>query len=399
MIEASRGSVRDGPVGEEGRGGAGVEVVGRSELLAQLGGVGALLRFVSPDRDARATSAPPSPEVLPHATGRRLILVDHNEVAQALPDIQHATILEVWEHHRVGDLNIPQPIVFHCEPLRWPREVRMPTSRRAFEWPIVTKRPADSGVTPNLVDYARARETFSWEAARADLDGLPGGRGLNIAHEAIDRHAAGPRVEHLAFRWIGRNGDRRDFTYRDLCLLTSRFANVLQRLGVGRGDVVMGLAGRIPELYIAALGTLKKGSVFSPLFSAFGPEPIQARMRIAKARVLVTTETLYRRKIEALRTTLPDLEHVLLVADGPGPPSELRTHDPRGLMATADDRSRSRRPIPRRSRCSTSRAARPANRKARSTCIRPSSRITRPGSSRSTCARTTSSGARPTRGG
>jgi manganese-dependent inorganic pyrophosphatase len=59
----------------------------------------------------------PTPELLTHATGRRLILVDHNEVAQALADIEHATILEVWEHHRVGDLHIPQPIVFHCEPV------------------------------------------------------------------------------------------------------------------------------------------------------------------------------------------------------------------------------------------------------------------------------------------
>jgi len=59
----------------------------------------------------------PVPELLASATGRRLILVDHNELAQALPDIEHATILEVWEHHRIGDLRIPHPIVFHCEPV------------------------------------------------------------------------------------------------------------------------------------------------------------------------------------------------------------------------------------------------------------------------------------------
>jgi manganese-dependent inorganic pyrophosphatase len=59
----------------------------------------------------------PPPELLTRATGRRLILVDHNEVAQALDDIQHATVLEVWEHHRIGDLDIPRPIVFHCEPV------------------------------------------------------------------------------------------------------------------------------------------------------------------------------------------------------------------------------------------------------------------------------------------
>jgi manganese-dependent inorganic pyrophosphatase len=59
----------------------------------------------------------PIPERLTSATGRRIILVDHNEVAQALDDIRHATVLEIWEHHRIGDLQIPNPITFHCEPV------------------------------------------------------------------------------------------------------------------------------------------------------------------------------------------------------------------------------------------------------------------------------------------
>lgn len=59
----------------------------------------------------------PEPDLLTSATGLRLILVDHNEVAQALDDIRHGTVLEVWEHHRIGDLQIPSPITFHCEPV------------------------------------------------------------------------------------------------------------------------------------------------------------------------------------------------------------------------------------------------------------------------------------------
>ena len=59
----------------------------------------------------------PEPDLLTSATGRLLILVDHNEVAQALDDIRHGTVLEVWEHHRIGDLQIPSPITFHCEPV------------------------------------------------------------------------------------------------------------------------------------------------------------------------------------------------------------------------------------------------------------------------------------------
>jgi hypothetical protein len=62
-------------------------------------------------------------------------------------------------------------------------------------------------VAPNLLDYEKVCAGFSWDAARRELDGLPGGRGLNIAHEAIDRHAAGAMRNHLALRWIGKGGE------------------------------------------------------------------------------------------------------------------------------------------------------------------------------------------------
>ena len=175
-------------------------------------------------------------------------------------------------------------------------------------------KPAAAGtVVPNLADYEAECTPDFWERARRELDGLPGGRGLNIAHEAVDRHARGPRADHLALRWLGKSGEVRDHTYADLAALSSRFANALRGLGVAPGEVVSSLAARIPELYVAALGTLKSRSVFSPLFSAFGPEPVRTRLSLGGARVLVTTELLYRRKVEALRPSLPELEHVILV--------------------------------------------------------------------------------------
>ncbi len=214
----------------------------------------------------------------------------------------------------------------------------MPESARTLgnRWPPIAKPPGSWNVTPNLVDYNRTREAFSWDQARTELDGLPDGRGLNIAHEAVDRHAAGLRRTRVALRWLSKEGLRRDFTYADLRSETNRFANVLRGLGVAKGDPVAVLAGRIPELYIAALGTLKNGSVFTPLFSAFGPEPIQSRINIARAKVLVTTEALYRRKVEALRTSLPSLEHVLLVGETGTVRKLSGVHHLRSLMTEAD---------------------------------------------------------------
>jgi manganese-dependent inorganic pyrophosphatase len=95
--------------------------IGYAHLKAVLGDLGvrpARAGELNPEtRYALERFGLPVPELVATGTGRRLILVDHNEVAQAVDDIAHATVVEVWEHHRVGDLHVPQPIVFHCEPV------------------------------------------------------------------------------------------------------------------------------------------------------------------------------------------------------------------------------------------------------------------------------------------
>ena len=205
-------------------------------------------------------------------------------------------------------------------------------------WKTIEKPKGNWAVVPNLLDYDQVRAKFSWEAARRELAGLPGGRGLNIAYEAVDRHAAGALRDHLALRWLGKRGEIRDFTYADLRAQTNRFANVLKRRGISVGERVFMLTGRIPELYISALGTLKNRNVFCPLFSAFGPEPIRQRIGIGDGRVLVTTAALYKRKVAELRAALPGLRHVLLI----GTPDEVRaipdTQDFHHLMEQAGDR-------------------------------------------------------------
>ena len=202
-----------------------------------------------------------------------------------------------------------------------------------MKWEAIRKRPKDYAGA-NLKDYDRTVSTFSWDKARALLDGLPEG-GLNIAHEAVGRHVLGGRGGKLALRWIGRDNRIQDFRYSDLQASTSRFANVLAQRGVGKGQRVFSLLGRTPELYIAALGTLKNGSVFSPLFSAFGPEPIKARMTIGDAKVLITSEAFYRRKIEPWRHEITSLEHVFLIDCSDNPPAG--TSDLAAIMAAASD--------------------------------------------------------------
>jgi acetyl-CoA synthetase len=190
-----------------------------------------------------------------------------------------------------------------------------------MRWESIIKPPPAAGRF-NLTDYQRACEEFSWSRARQWLDGLPGG-GLNIAYEAVDRHALGPRADAVALRCIGRHGEVTDYSYRNLRDETSRFANLLRGLGVGTGDRVFSLLGRVPELYVTALGTLKNTSVFAPLFAAFGPEPIRDRMLLGDAQVLVTSAQLYERKVAPIRAELPGLKHVLITGSDPVPPGTI----------------------------------------------------------------------------
>ncbi|MFZ2013476.1 MAG: acetate--CoA ligase [Nocardioides sp.] len=152
-----------------------------------------------------------------------------------------------------------------------------------------------------------------WREARTRLDGLPGGRGLNIAHEAVDRHVLHGNGSHTALRCIDLDGAVASYSYEQLRVSTNKFANVLDTLGVGPAETVFTLLGRGLETYVIALGTLKHGSVLSPLFAAFGPEPIRQRLSMGHGRVLVTTAELYRRRIAGIRDQLPELTHVLLV--------------------------------------------------------------------------------------
>lgn len=174
-----------------------------------------------------------------------------------------------------------------------------------------------------MAELIKARKTpatgaselpMGWAAARARLEGLPDG-GLNIAHEAVDRHVAAGHGAQSALIWLGRAGERRVVTYAELAADAARFAHVLHDHGIAPGERMFLLSGRVPELYAATPGAFKDAVVVCPLFAAFGPEPVRARMQIGAASVLVTTEAQYRRKIAGWRADMPGLKLVLILGD------------------------------------------------------------------------------------
>ncbi|EKV31842.1 Acetyl-coenzyme A synthetase [Caenispirillum salinarum AK4] len=179
----------------------------------------------------------------------------------------------------------------------------------AGDFPILRKDD------PSAPDYDTLRAEVD---LHRELDGLLAMRGgrLNIAYEAVRHHVEDGRGDRRAIRFLPASGPPRDFTYSDLDRLSDRFAAILRAHGIAHGSTVFSLLGRGPALYAAILGTWKAGCVFSPLFSAFGPEPVRARMTIGDARVLVTTETFYRRKVMTWRDEMPGLSLVLLAGGG-----------------------------------------------------------------------------------
>jgi acetyl-CoA synthetase len=162
------------------------------------------------------------------------------------------------------------------------------------------------------LDYEKVKASFSWEETAQELDGLPDGKGLNIAYEAITRHSQTHLKDIVALRFIRKDRSFHDLTYSELEKKTSKFANVLENLGIQKGDRVFSLMGRIPELYIVALGTLKYTAVFCPLFSVFGPEPIFQRANRGDACLIITTTLLFEKKIKQLIERLPSLRYILI---------------------------------------------------------------------------------------
>jgi acetyl-CoA synthetase len=133
-------------------------------------------------------------------------------------------------------------------------------------------------------DYASAYADFSLSAAYSVLSG-GGKRPLNAAIECCDRWCGDGRI---ALRWASEDGRRSEHSFEDLRAASSRMAHLLVSLGVGPGDRVGGLLPRTPDLLTTILATWRIGAVYQPLFTAFGPKPIEHRLLTSQAKVVVT---------------------------------------------------------------------------------------------------------------
>ena len=132
--------------------------------------------------------------------------------------------------------------------------------------------------------YDHAVQSFRWSEVHEALGWRPGEK-VSLGHTIVDRHASSGRVALIA---VGRDGRERRYSFAELSEASSRFANLLTRLGVKPGDRVAGLMPRGAEVLVTILGTLKAGAIYVPVFTGFGSDAIRFRLDHCAAKVLVT---------------------------------------------------------------------------------------------------------------
>jgi acetyl-CoA synthetase len=149
---------------------------------------------------------------------------------------------------------------------------------------------------------------------------------LNASVNCLDRHIRSARRNKAALIFEGEPGDRRTLTYWDLYVEVNKFANVLRRMGVRRGDRVGIYLPLIPEVVVAMLACARIGAIHSVVFGGFSPESLRDRMNDAQAKLVITADGGYRRGqvIPLKRNTdkalegAPSVENVIVVMRRPG---------------------------------------------------------------------------------
>ena len=161
---------------------------------------------------------------------------------------------------------------------------------------VIRKGPWPRGVVPNVVDLDAEQASFTWDAARRRLDGLPGGAGLNIAHEAVDRHAAGPRADRVALRWLRRDGTVTEATYAELAACFPRSGGIYVFIREGFGPLPAFLFGWA-ELLVIRPGAFGAISITAAAYTlrligvdpaaAVGGLPIRGEQMLAAVYVAI----------------------------------------------------------------------------------------------------------------
>nr|WP_295974733.1 acetate--CoA ligase [uncultured Bacillus sp.] len=163
----------------------------------------------------------------------------------------------------------------------------------------------------NLKDYDETYRNFDWKGTEQAFSWYETGK-INMAYEAIDRHAESYRKNKIALYY--QDGNRKEkYTFKEMKELSNKAGNMLREYGnVVKGDRVFVFMPRSPELYFSVLGAIKLGAIVGPLFEAFMEGAVRDRLEDSEAKVIITTsELLSRIPVDEL----PSLKHIFVVGE------------------------------------------------------------------------------------
>lgn len=140
-----------------------------------------------------------------------------------------------------------------------------------------------------LVWFAPWQKVFDWNSSDVRLSWFGGGK-LNVCYNCVDRFL-GQDGDRAAFIWQGEpERDVRIITYKELYTHVCRFANVLKKKGVTKGDRVCVYLSMIPELPITLLACARIGAIHSVVFGGFSQNALKDRILDSQCKVLVTAD-------------------------------------------------------------------------------------------------------------
>ena len=139
--------------------------------------------------------------------------------------------------------------------------------------------------------YKKWNTVGSFDYVNGKIKWFDGGK-LNVSYNCLDRHVESGKGERTALIWEGNNPEENEvFSYNDLLTEVKKFANVLLRLGVQKGDRVCLYMQMVPQLPIAMLACARIGAVHSVVFGAFSSDSLRDRINDSTCKILITQDT------------------------------------------------------------------------------------------------------------
>lgn len=146
----------------------------------------------------------------------------------------------------------------------------------------------------NLVWFKKWDKVLEYDFSKADIKWFLGGK-LNVSYNCLDRHLNTWRKNKAALIWEGEPADEsRTYTYQELHREVCKFANVLLKQGIKKGDRIAVYMPMIPELAITLLACTRIGAIHSVIFGGFSSDSIKDRVLDSECKVVVTADGSFR---------------------------------------------------------------------------------------------------------